>query len=60
MQEISWGIALQALLIAFQVLAFLTFLGYWPSRLLLAGETWSRYRLALAPFVGWLFAVTVS
>lgn len=59
MQEISWSVAGQAYLIALQAVIFFAFIGYWPARILCRGA-WGAYLLALAPFVGWLLAVTVS
>ena len=48
------GLKITALL-----LAFLTFVGYGISRLLMSGP-WAPYRLIGAPFTGWIVAVSVS
>ncbi len=59
-QEVSWTIVGQAALVAALLLIFLGFVGLLPARLLLSGGPWSRYRFVLAPFIGWLLAITVS
>ncbi|MCY4108015.1 MAG: hypothetical protein OXG11_03185, partial [Chloroflexi bacterium] len=59
-QELSWTILGQATLVAALLLLFLGFVGLLPARLLLSGGPWSRYWFVLAPFIGWLLAITVS
>ncbi|MCY3801910.1 MAG: hypothetical protein OXG46_10055 [Chloroflexi bacterium] len=59
-QELSWTVLGQATLVAALLLLFLGFVGLLPARLLLSGGPWSRYWFVLAPFVGWLLAITVS
>ena len=59
-QEFSWTVIGQATLVAALLLLFLGFVGLLPARMLLSGGPWSRYWFALAPFVGWLLAITVS
>ena len=60
MQELSWTILGQAALVAALLLLFLGFVGILPARILLSSGPWSRYRFVLAPFIGWLLAITIS
>ena len=42
------------------LLLFFGFVGILPARILLSGGPWSRYHLAMSPFLGWFIVVTVS
>jgi hypothetical protein len=45
--------------VAIALLAFLSFVGYGPARLMLSGP-WAPYRLVSAPVVGWIMVVPIS
>ncbi len=48
-----------AIKVAVALLAFLSFVGYGPARLMLNGP-WAPYRLVSAPVVGWIIVVPIS
>ena len=45
--------------VSIALLAFLSFVGYGPARLMLSGP-WSSFRLIAAPLVGWIIVVPIS